>query len=149
VTSSNQCVAGLHYESDYMACIADSDAGDAGDEAAPSPGDAGEDGPEESGMTDAEGGAEGGGSSNFGAVCDASTQCMGGPATYCVMDPTMPGMPGICTLTPCNPPACGTGYGCCDCSKSSNALVNGWPHPLCIPSAKVAMLELVGGCTCQ
>ena len=145
VDDGDRCATGTHYVDQYSACVADGDGGDAGEEADATTGtmaDAPEEGPSAS-----EAGADA--ATNFGTMCDSSAACAAGPAAYCVLDPTMPGTPGVCTLTGCTATSCGSGYGCCDCSKSGNVLDDSWPHPLCIPSDKTSMLMSLGGCTCQ
>ena len=95
--------------------------------------------------TDAEGPAT---VDDFGAECQSNTGCKGPSATFCLLDPTNPTSPGMCTIAPCTAAACaGTGTTCCDCTASP-ILGSIWTAPVCAPSTNVETLQGIG-CSCQ
>lgn len=86
-------------------------------------------------------------SSNLGATCRADTDCAGGVATSCLLNPQAPADPGMCTILDCDAAACGDAYDCCDCTKSS-LLGSTWPEPKCVPTANAPTLTGLS-CTCS
>lgn len=59
---------------------------------------------------------ENGNFSGLGTVCHSTDECAGYAADYCLLDPTSPDSPGICTTTDCDTKGCPNAYQCCDCS---------------------------------
>jgi hypothetical protein len=123
--SSPACVgydAGAHTSTDASPSAAPSDGGDAGKTA-------------------------GDGGTGLGESCTGPADCSGLTADYCLVSPNG-GFKSFCTLTHCTATECGANYKCCDCTKSSVSLVNGFPPGICVlPMTAMALPAF--GCTCD
>jgi hypothetical protein len=98
----------------------------------------------------ADGGAAGamsdGGASGLGQVCMGQADCSNLSADYCLVSPNG-GFKSFCTITHCSAAECGSGYTCCDCTKSSVSLVNTFPPGICVLPMTASALPALG-CTC-
>ncbi|MBN2715382.1 MAG: hypothetical protein JXX14_05975 [Deltaproteobacteria bacterium] len=77
--------------------------------------------------------------------CYSHSDCTVAPLDYCLLDPTAPASPGMCTIDNCTAADCFIGSSCCDCSAVTFI---GWTSPLCIPSDAAAQVTPLG-CTCE
>ena len=86
-------------------------------------------------------------SAGVGDSCTSDADCAGNTADFCLLDPTMPGTPGICTIDGCAAATdCGApDFACCDCAAV--ALIS-WPEATCVPSANAAQVTGLG-CSCN
>jgi hypothetical protein len=132
ITDADRCSEGRVWSKQYQGCLdppTDSSTGDAGD-------DAGTVGQPDSGTTE------------LGATCSSDNDCKGATATTCLLDPTAPTSPGMCTIPNCTAADCGgTDFHCCDCTQSP-VLSSLWTAPVCVPVANVATLSSIA-CTCE
>ena len=94
-----------------------------------------------------DGGTTDGGASGLGQACTGQADCSGLTADYCLVSPNG-GFKSFCTFTSCTAAACGTGYECCDCTKSSVSLVNMFPPGICVLPMTASALPAFG-CTCD
>ena len=79
--------------------------------------------------------------SGIGTVCEAaSDDCAEFDADYCLIDPTNPSEPGLCTVTGCDTRGCPDTYQCCDCSGLGMEIV-------CVPDASAAAVSV--HCQCS
>jgi hypothetical protein len=97
----------------------------------------------EGGVADGEADA---GASGLGQACTGSADCAGVTADYCLVSPNG-GFKSFCTITHCSATECGSGYTCCDCTKSSVSLVNTFPPGICVLPMTASALPALG-CTC-
>ena len=89
-----------------------------------------ETGTEDAGIDDA--GENGDEFSGIGTTCEAkSDDCAEFDADYCLVDPTNPEAPGLCTITDCDTRGCPDAYQCCDCSELGMEI-------MCVPDASAA-----------
>jgi hypothetical protein len=140
VTSSNLCLPGYVYSSQYDACllVGGDAADDGGDDAATAA------------VSAADGGASdasAAGDSGLGSSCNSNTDCSG-QASYCLKSPTSPTSPGICSIPGCTAAECTSAYSCCDCTASSLSSLSAWPKNVCAPTSDQTSL-VAFGCTCQ
>ena len=91
----------------------------------------------ESGNSNMEGG--------LGTACTGNSDCSELTASFCMLDPRKPDVPGYCTVPNCDAPACGADYQCCDCS---GAAAVSWDAPYCVENAGAQLMGMAG-CTCQ
>ena len=74
----------------------------------------------------------------LGETCVDDNSCSGYQANYCLLDPSAPSNPGICTILNCTAGGCGGQFTCCDCAKSPFVTL---PGPICAPNSNVADLS--------
>lgn len=126
ISDDDRCVDGMQWDDDYKSCVVaepgDSDDADSqSDSAATADSDA-----------------------QFSA-CTGAADCSTDPTDYCLLDPTHPDQPGICTIDECTTGSCPAGSLCCDCS--GNPLIP-FESALCIPGSQTSQLTTYG-CTCD
>lgn len=132
IDESERCPEGYVWHSQYQGCLGPEPAGGA------------------AGIAGAAGDAAGAEANpgELGASCREDGDCATGPATTCLLDPTAPSDPGMCTIADCTAEDCGgTDYQCCDCTTSV-ALRGTWLLPVCAPSSRTRTLSGVG-CSCE
>jgi hypothetical protein len=137
VSSTDRCAEGRVWSDQYKGCldpVAANDAGGIGGQGNTANSDASVDAAQPG--------------DSFGAECLSAAECTGPKGTYCLLDPTNPSAPGMCTVLNCTASDCaGTGTTCCDCTKSP-MLGSVWPAALCVPDSNVATLNSIG-CSCE
>ena len=125
VSDDERCENGMYWDDEYKACIIETDTG-----------------------TGIETGTEPDTSSaanDVGTPCADNADCPLPPADYCLLDPTHPNDPGMCTIDNCSSGDCPEGHLCCDCTTVT--LVP-FPSPLCLPTANTDQLTPLG-CVCD
>jgi hypothetical protein len=86
---------------------------------------------------------------NLGATCERNGDCSTGSASLCLLDPSAPTSPGVCTIPNCGTNDCGSEFRCCDCTQSP-LLAATWTAPVCAPNSKVEQLTSPAvKCTCE
>ena len=142
VTDNERCSEGRVWSPQFNGCI-DAVGGASGGTSAAG-GKTVEGGASEGGASQASGTSDT--TNNLGAACTKDDDCSGGIATFCLLSPSAPTDPGMCTISNCNAAACGTQLDCCDCSASP-ILKTVWPKPVCVPTSNVAAVTGIG-CSC-
>ncbi len=86
-------------------------------------------------------GESGGSVSGIGTSCNGQGDaCAGYDADYCLMDPTNPDAPGMCTVRGCDTKGCPDTYLCCDCSGLGMEI-------MCVPEASAGTISAFCPCS--
>jgi hypothetical protein len=161
IPNNQRCSEGRIYRADYGGCTDPPEGGvggsGGGSSASGSSGGAGggSSAPDGGGTAPIEAGADASSATDagdsgvgLGTLCMASNDCASAAdgAVVCLLDPTHPSNPGVCTIPNCSKGQCGPSFTCCNCAQTPAAQV--LTTPMCVASSEAATLEGVG-CLCQ